>query len=231
MKLKFVKMPLLLCSVLLSHANAEEAAPNTLTDIEKQEGWVLLFDGKTADQWRNFKKEDLSDKWKIEDGALVLTGRGGGDLVTKEEFKAFELTLDYKISEGGNSGLMYHVKETENSTWSTGPEVQIQDNKDAHDPQLAGWLYQLYPAEKDATKPAGEWNTLRILITPEKCIHWMNGEKYVEYVKGSKEWHEKVAASKFTKMKNFGKPTSGHIALQDHGNVVSFRNIKIREIK
>lgn len=231
MYLKFMKLPALLCSAFLSHASAQEAAPNTLTEAEKKEGWTLLFDGKTAEHWRNFKKDDLSDKWVVKDGALTLTGGGGGDIVTKKEFEAFELTIDYKISKAGNSGLMFHVKETEKTPWLTGAEVQIQDNVDGHDPQKSGWLYQLYPAEKDATKPAGEWNTIRILITPEKCVHWMNGEKYVEYVKGSKDWDEKVAASKFKEWANFGKPTEGHIALQDHGDVVSFRNIKIRVIE
>jgi hypothetical protein len=171
---------------------------------------------------------------------LTLTGKGGGDIVTKEQYGAFEFTLDYKISKAGNSGLMYHVKETDKAPYFTGPEVQIQDNVDGKDPQKAGWLYQLYPAMTDATKPAGEWNTLRILITPEKCEQYMNGVKYCEYVKGSKDWDEKVAKSKFAKwegkdkatgeMVGFGKPTSGYICLQDHGNVVSFRNIKIRPI-
>ncbi|MGE9266462.1 MAG: 3-keto-disaccharide hydrolase [Verrucomicrobiales bacterium] len=204
---------------------------NALSAEEKEAGWKLLFDGKSAEHWRNFKKEGVSEKWEVKDGALVWTEKGAGDIITKEQFDAFELTLDYKISKGGNSGLMYHVLETAGTPWQTGPEIQIQDNVDGHDPQKAGWLYQLYPADIDATKPAGEWNTLRILITPEKCVHWMNGKKYVEYVKGSKDWDERVAKSKFHKFEGFGKATKGHICLQDHGNVVSYRNIKIREVK
>jgi hypothetical protein len=214
---------------------------NELTSAEKEVGWVNLFDGKSADNFRNYNKADLNPLWKVADGELTLTGKGGGDIVTKEQYGAFELTLDYKISKGGNSGLMYHVKETDKAPYYTGPEVQIQDNVDGKDPQKAGWLYQLYPAMTDATKPAGEWNTLRILITPEKCEQYMNGVKYCEYVKGSKDWDEKVAKSKFAKweakdkatgeMVGFGKATKGYICLQDHGNVVSFRNIKIRPIK
>ena len=212
---------------------AGEEMVNVLTEDEKKAGWVLLFDGESTEHFRNFKKEGISPKWVVEDGALTLTGRGGGDILTKKEYGAFEFSVDYKISKGGNSGLMYHVKETAGTPWRTGPEVQIQDNVDGHDPQKAGWLYQLYrPAEGvDATKPAGEWNTLRILITPEKCAHWMNGTKYVEYVKGSEDWKKKVAASKFGKFDGFGEATRGHICLQDHGNVVSFRNIKVREVK
>lgn len=201
---------------------------NVLSEAEKAEGWTLLFDGKSMENFRNYKKEDLSDKWIVKDGAFTLTEKGGGDIITKEQYAAFEIKLDYKISEGGNSGLMYHVQETEQTPWRTGPEVQIQDNAKGKDPQKAGWLYQLYPAETDATNPAGEWNTMHIIISPEKCVHFMNGVKYCEYVKGSEDWDAKVAASKFSKFENFGKPTKGHINLQDHGNVVSFRNVKIK---
>lgn len=212
---------------------ADDHKANELTDAEKKAGWTLLFDGKSADQFRNYKGEGIKDAWKVKDGALTLTQKGGGDIITKKQFEAFEFKVDYRISIGGNSGLMFHVTETEAKPWQTGAEIQIQDNVKGHDPQKAGWLYQLYkPAEGvDATKPAGEWNTLHILITPEKCVQWMNGTKYVEYVKGSDDWNKRVAASKFSKFKNFGKPTKGHLCLQDHGNVVSFRNIKVREIK
>lgn len=212
---------------------AEHHNSNELTDSEKKEGWTLLFDGESTEHFRNYKSEGVKDAWQVKDGALTLTKGGGGDIITKKEYDAFEFTIDYRISVAGNSGLMFHVAETESSPWRTGAEIQIQDNEKGHDPQKAGWLYQLYKPEPviDTTKPAGEWNTLRILITPEKCVHWMNGTQYVEYVKGSEDWDKRVAASKFKAYENFGKPTKGHICLQDHGNVVSFRNIKIREIK
>ncbi|MEM9941088.1 MAG: DUF1080 domain-containing protein, partial [Planctomycetota bacterium] len=140
------------------------------------------------------------------------------------------LKLDYKIARGGNSGLMYHVTEDMPRPWQTGPEVQIQDNARGHDPQKAGWLYQLYPSDVDATRPAGRWNTLHIVITPEKCEQYVNGVRYCQYVKGSPDWNQKVAKSKFSKMPLFGKANNGHICLQDHGNEVAFRNIKIRRI-
>ncbi|HEX4145052.1 MAG TPA: DUF1080 domain-containing protein [Pirellulales bacterium] len=210
-------------------AGADEA-PNTLSDAEAKAGWKLLFDGKTTSGWRNFKKPDISPGWKVEDGALVRAEKGAGDIITDEQFGAFELVLDYKIAPEGNSGLMYHVSEEANRPPMVGPEVQIQDNKLGHDPQLSGWLYQLYPSKEDATKPAGEWNHLRILITPAKCEHWMNGVKYCEYVIGSDDWDARVAKSKFAKWPTFGKPTRGHICLQDHNSLVSFRNIKIRPI-
>jgi len=161
---------------------------------------------------------------------LTLTGKGGGDIITKEQFGAFELVLEYRISPRGNSGVIYHVTEEEKRPWQTGPEIQIQDNSHGHDPQKAGWLYQLYAADVDATNPPGEWNELRILITPETCKHWMNGTPYVEYVKGSADWQERYEASKFVKYPKFGQADRGHICLQDHGNVVSFRNIKIRRL-
>jgi len=215
----------------LAQTATAEAPINQLSEAEAKAGWTLLFDGKDVSQFRNYKKEDVSDGWKIEDGVLSRVGKGAGDIITRKQYGAFELQLDYRISEGGNSGLMYHVTETEQTPWRTGPEIQIQDNVDGHDPQKADWLYQLYKSDVDATKPAGEWNTLRVLITPEKCVQWMNGKQYCEYVKGSDDWKERVAKSKFSKYPNFGVPTSGHICLQDHGNLVSFRNIKIREVK
>ncbi len=221
----------IMVTLLSSVLAAADAPHNTLSDAEKAAGWKLLFDGKTADAWRNFKKDTMGEGWKVQDGALVRADKGAGDIITKDPFDAFELTLDYNISKGGNSGLMFHVTEAEKTPWMSGPEIQIQDNVDGHDPQKAGWLYQLYKSDTDATKPAGEWNTLRIVISPSKCEQYMNGVKYCEYVKGSKDWDERVAASKFSKMPAFGKSTKGHICLQDHGNLVSFRNIKIRPIE
>lgn len=232
-----MKRLLLPVFLVLSLAARLCAADNELTTAEKTAGWKLLFDGKDASQsWRNFKKETLSDKWAVQDGALTLTGKGGGDIVTKEQFESFELSIDWKISEGGNSGVMFKVQEIGGAPYLTGPEAQIQDNVKGHDPQKAGWMYGLYPAAEDKTKPTGEWNTfvLKCQKTPAgtfKCEHTMNGTKYVEYEIGSADWAEKVAKSKFASWKDFGKADKGHICLQDHGNVVSFRNIKIRELK
>ena len=225
--------------LLPAFAIADDQSANKLTDAEEKAGWKLLFDGETTKGWRNFKKDAINPGWKVVDGTLTRAAGGAGDIITTDKYDAFELSIDYKISKGGNSGIMYHVTEEANTPWMTGPEIQIQDNKDGHDPQLAGWLYQLYKPENDpktgkpvdATKPAGEWNRLVILITPEKCTHTMNGVKYVEYVKGSKDWDERVAKSKFAQMPHFGKPTDGYLSLQDHGNEVAYRNIKIREVK
>ncbi len=209
----------------------DERVPNTLTQEEKDNGWKLLFDGKTTNGWRNFGKEDLNEGWQVVDGALSKTSPQAGDIVPDEEFAAFELILEYRIGKAGNSGLMYHVLESNRYPWQSGPEIQIQDNVDGHDPQKSGWLYQLYKSDTDATKPAGEWNEIRILITPEKCEQYMNGVKYCEYVKGSDDWNERVAASKFGSMEGFGKSDSGYICLQgDHQGDLAFRNVRIRVI-
>lgn len=201
------------------------------SQVQAADGWHALFDGTSTDSFRNYKKDTISDGWKIVDGALVKTRKGAGDIVTKKKYGAFELELEFKISEAGNSGIMYHVTEENEKPWHSGAEIQIQDNVDGHDPQKCGWLYQLYAADIDATKPAGQWNKLRIVISPKKCEHYMNGKKYVEYVKGSDDWDAKVAASKFSKFANFGKATEGHLCFQDHGDEVAYRNIRIRELK
>src|SRR5207237_10087811 len=125
-------------------ASSESSAPNTLTDAEKAAGWKLLFDGKSLDGWHNFKKPDVKPGWKVQDGTLsCVDPKNAGDIVTADQYDWFELQLDYNISEGGNSGIMYHVTDAGGTAWQTGPEIQLQDNQHAHDPQLAGWLYEL----------------------------------------------------------------------------------------
>ncbi len=218
------------------YLHAEEAVGtstplNQLTSEEQQQGWKLLFDGKSFDGWHNYKQDKVSDGWKIVDGAMVMSRKGAGDICTNDQYAAFELSLDFKIVPAGNSGVMYHVKETGGAPWFSGPEIQIQDNEKGHDPQKCGWLYQLYPATVDATKPAGQWNTLRVIISPTKCEHYMNGVKYCEYVIGSEDWNRKVAASKFSAFEGFGAAGSGVICLQDHNDEVAYRNIKIRTLK
>ncbi|MEM1070723.1 MAG: family 16 glycoside hydrolase [Planctomycetota bacterium] len=215
-----------------------EDATNKLTESEQRSGWKMLFDGETTDGWRNYKKSEVSDGWKIIDGALTRAGRGAGDIITDKKYDSFELSLEYKISKGGNSGVMFHVEETNGPPWHTGPEIQVQDNVDGHDPQLAGWLYQLFQPSMDrstrkpidATRPAGEWNQLYIRIKPGDSEVCMNGVRYYRFNVGNPNWLKKVAQSKFSKFPGFGKAGSGHICLQDHGNEVAYRNIKIREI-
>jgi hypothetical protein len=229
-------MALVLVSALRLNA-ADSSAVNTLTDAEKAAGWKLLFDGKDITGWHNFRAEGVKPGWQVKDGALVCVDpHNAGDIVTEDQFGAFELQLDYNISEAGNSGIMYHVSDQGRSAWASGPEFQLEDNEKAADKIRCGWLYALYQPPDDpktgkpldATKPVGEWNHVRLLVTPEKCEHEINGVKYFEYVIGSDDFKARVAKSKFGTMPLFAKAETGHIALQgDHGQV-SFRNIKIK---
>lgn len=239
-------LPALLLAIDVCQA---EVPVNGLTDAEQRSGWELAFDGETTDGWRNYKKEGISEGWVVKDGALTRAEKGAGDIITEKKYKFFEISLEYNISKEGNSGLMFHVAETDGPPWHTGPEVQIQDNVDGHDPQKAGWLYQLYkpskpawaknfedlagistPDDTDATRPAGEWNNLYLRIAPNQCEVAMNGVSYFKFNLGDGQWKKLVEASKFAKFENFGRMGEGHICLQDHGNLVSFRNIKIREL-
>lgn len=219
---------------------AEASKNNTLTEAETKAGWQLLFNGKDFTGWNNFKSDKVRKGWQVVDGDLVCVDpHDAGDLCTKGEYDWFELQLDFKMGEGANSGIMYHVTNAAGAAWGTGPEVQLEDNAKAADKQRCGWLYALYQppvdpktnAPLDATKPAGEWNHLRLLISPEKCVHEINGVKYFEYVLGSEDFKKRVAASKFGSMKNFAKFDKGFLCLQgDHG-AVSFRNIKLLPVK
>ena len=227
-------------SMALQLGAAGESTPNTLTDAEKAAGWKLLFNGKDLSGWHNFKKEGVRPGWQVKDGALACVDpHNAGDIVSTDKYDWFELELDFNMSEGANSGIIFHVTDEGGAVWATGPEIQLEDNAKAGDPQKCGWLYGLYkPANDpatgkpiDATKPAGQWNHFRVVISPEKCIHEMNGVKYVEYVLGSEDFKARVAKSKFGSMPKFAKSDSGYLALQgDHGQV-SFRNIKIRPLE
>lgn len=224
----------LVALVALSPALHQEAL-NTLSAEEKAEGFALLFDGKTADHWRAFKKTEMPKGWKIEDGALTFKpGEEGGDIITKEQYDDFDLRLEWKVAEGGNSGIMFRVSEEGRSTWETGPEMQVLDDakhNDGKNPMTsAGSCYGLYACSTKTVKPAGEWNAVRIVVEGKNVQHWLNGVKVVEYELFSEDWEKRVAAAKFTNMPNYGRIPKGHIALQDHGDVVSYRNLRIRRL-
>src|SRR5262245_8215039 len=164
-------------------ATVVAAAEPKLTEAEKHAGWRLLFDGKTTDGWRNFKKDAISNGWSVKDDALTRTGEGAGDIVSQDQFDNFELSIEYRIVPEGNSGIGFHVSEDGDDAWYySGPEVQVQDNVKGHDPQKSGWLYGLYRPGKDpatgettdATRPAGEWNQVQLRVTREGCEINMN---------------------------------------------------------
>lgn len=205
---------------------------NQLSPSESRRGWKLLFDGTSTAGWHNFRGKGVGSGWVIKDGVLTSADSSkAGDILTDDQYQYFELKLDYNIAKGQNAGIMFHVEDAGGAPWHSGPEVQLFDNASNPNVQQAGWLYDLIPAKIDATKPAGEWNTLRIVIDKKKCFTEMNGKRYYEFVLGSDDFKARVAKSKFNEYKNFGVLGKGHIAIQgDHG-VVSYRNIKIREIK
>lgn len=195
-------------------------------------GWRPLFDGKSLKGWRGFKKAEPPPGWKVEGGMLVRFAEGG-DIVTEEEFGDFELSLEWKISEGGNSGVFYRALESTQLIWHNAPEYQILDNakhKDGQNPMTsAGSCYALYPPLKDVTKPVGQWNETRIVAKGKHVEHWLNGTRLLEYEVGSDDWQKRVAASKFKAYPGFGEQMKGRISLQDHESLVWYRNIRIRE--
>ena len=215
-----------------------QAQENQLPLAEIKAGWKPLFDGKSVDAWRNFKKQTVNPAWQVREGTLVRAADGAGDIITRDQYGNFELLLEYRIGKGGNSGLMFKVTEEGERPYHTGPEVQIQDNVNGSDPQKSGWLYQLYQTGPnpftgkilDATRPAGEWNKIRLLVCEDRAELFMNGRQYWTCKIGDKAWNDRVAKSKFAAMPGFGTAARGHICLQDHGNEVAFRNIRIREV-
>ncbi len=222
---------LLAVAVCLAATTTIRAAePNTLSGAEKEAGWVLLFDGKTKEGWRGYNKPDAPEKWVVDDGALK--GKGGGDLMTKGQYDNFELSLEWTLPKGGNSGIIYHVAETKGPSYVTGPEIQVLSEMKPGNKNSCGSCYDLYGPTKDVLKPNGEWNQMRIVVKPGGHVeHWMNGEKICEYTIGSDDWNQRVANSKWKNQPQFGKIAKGYICLQDHGNEVWYRDIKIREIK
>jgi hypothetical protein len=199
-------------------------------------GWKILFDGKSTDSWRSYRGTTFPRTgWVVENGCLRHRAKaGGGDIVTKEKFENFELKLEWKVAPGGNSGIMYRVSEEGLATWHTGPEMQILDNERHNDGKnpltSAGSLYALIAPSKDVSKPAGEFNHVRLIVNGDHVEHWLNGEKIVEYELNSKDIQTRIANSKFKDYPKFAREKTGHIALQDHGDDVWFCNIKIREL-
>lgn len=219
-------------------------AQNTLTEKEKADGFVLLFDGKTSDGWRGYKKDYFPDKWVIEDGTLHFnpeTDGKGGDIVYNKKFSDFHLKIEWKIAEGGNSGIFYLGSEDEafKAIYQTAPEMQVLDNEKHPDAKLgtdgnrkSGSLYDLIPADPQNSKGAEKWNSAEVICKDGHVIHMQNGEKVVEYNYDNQMWKALVARSKFPGLNPdwVNLQESGFIGLQDHGNHVWFRNIKIKEL-
>lgn len=209
----------------------------TLSLEEQQAGWKMLFDGKTTEGWRGFKMDHAPAAWVVtQKGELYFSKKknSGGDIMTIAEYGNFELQLEWKIAKGGNSGIMFWVTEDDEYAWKTGPEMQVLDNahhKDGGNTKTsAGSNYALHEASRVVTRPIGEYNAVRLVVNGTHIEHWLNGVKIVEYEIGSPDWEARVAASKFATMPKYGRNRRGHIVLQDHGDKVWYRNIRIRPL-
>jgi Domain of Unknown Function (DUF1080) len=218
---------------------------NILTDAQKADGWQLLFDGQSTNGWHKYGGIKVGSAWKVADGTLYLDTtekkdwqiKDGGDIITDEEFENFHLKLEWKISKDGNSGIIFLIHEDTAKyqwPWHTGPEMQILDNSGHADSKItkhrAGDLYDLISSSKETVKAPGEWNLAEIKILNGKLDFYLNGENIVSTTLWDDNWKKMVAGSKFVKMPDFGTYKKGKIGLQDHGNLVWFRNVMIKKL-
>jgi cytochrome c len=227
--------------------NAYNVNHNQLSEQEQADGWQLLFNGQTLNGLRNYNSDTLGERWTIDEGTLHLTGRtpedegwttpGGGDVViTPEPVTNFELRLEWKLAKDGNSGILYNVKEKPEleHAYQSGPEYQLLDNPGHPDGKIekhrAGDLYDLIKSKFVTVLPAGQWNRTRLVVNNGKIEHWLNGYKLVETDMNTGQWQQLINNSKFADWHNFAKTPGGHVLLQDHGDKVWFRNIKMRNL-
>ncbi len=247
MKTKIASL-LLAVATLFIAASAQNKTPvNRLTRAEKAAGWRLLFDGKTFDGWRGFHSDKVPAGWAIEEGCIKKVpaqgelGQAGGDLITLDQFENFEFSIEWKLSKGANSGIKYLISENLPPTGGSGVSFEYQVLDDENHPdakagiagnRTAGSLYDLIPASKaKKLKPMGEFNRTRIVVKGNHIEHWLNGVKVVAFERGGEKLKQHIAESKFKNTKGFGETAKGHILLQDHGDAVWYRNIKIRTLK
>lgn len=250
MKTNIVSAILILSFLFHASFSVAQAQANTLTPKEKRRGWHLLFDGKTPKGWIGANSPQFPSKpggWIVKDGMMIIQNSGGeeaknvGDIITRDQYSAFDLVFDFRMSRGANSGVKYFVTLTEVTGGSAiGLEYQILDDVIHPDAKLGRYgnrklasLYDLIPAKKPATiiRPIGQWNTGRIIVYPDNRVeHYLNGVKVLEYKRGSSRFRELVKISKYKKWKDFGEAAQGHILLQDHGFEVGYRNIKIKAL-
>ncbi len=241
MKIKNLLLMACIGVFALTSCVEKDAPHNQLTESQKSDGWELLFDGTTLDNWRDYNGEELTGPWFVENGTIQAKGGGGdasGYIVTKKEYENFELTWDWKIAAEGNSGILYHVVENQKFKvpYVTAPEFQLIDDEGFTSP-LEDWQktaadYAMHTTDPAKTniKPAGEWNTSKILFDNGHVEHWLNGEKVIEFEAWTDDWHERKNSGKWADAPEYGLAKKGLICLQDHGSAAWFRNVKIKEL-
>jgi len=215
---------------------------NTAFSAKPSDGWISLFDGKSLDGWRGYNGVEIEDAWIAKNGILRLKNRPKGsehvNIITEEIYDDFDLRFEWKVEEGTNSGVMFHVGEGPKQPYLTGPEYQVLDNfgfrsgkgEPVGPVEHSGSHYAIEAAVKDMTKPIGEWNQGRIMVKGNHVEYWLNGVKTAEYEMHSPKWKEQVANAKFSKWKDYCSLGKGHIGLQDHGHRVWFRKLKIKKL-
>ncbi len=244
MFMKFVATVVMTAAVagMPASVSAQASAPaNQLTPAETRAGWTLLFNGTSLDGWRGYKQPDATtSRWRVADGTLTLEKndgkdtRGARDIITTAAYDSFELAWEWRVSEGGNSGLKYFVLEDQNS--AIGHEYQLIDDERHADAKVGphrqtAALYDVMAAAARPLRPAGQWNQSRVLVNGRHVEHWLNGTRVLQYELESAELKKAVAGSKFKDIARFGTVVKGHVLLQDHGDQVSYRNIKIKPVK
>ena len=234
------------CSEKKKEEKATEAKSEQSAEVQKPDGeWISLFDGKTLNGWKQYGHDEITELWKAEDGMIVCYGEGHGEadgemrgsLITKDHFGNFELELEWKISPTGNSGILYHVVEKPEygHAYDTGPEYQLIDDEGfpakLKDAQKTGSAYDMYAAPADKKlNPPGEWNTSKIVYKNGHVVHWLNGEKIIEYDENSDDFKTRYENSKWVEYPGWNKYKEGAIGLQDHGSKIWFRNIRIKKL-
>ncbi|GAB1414997.1 DUF1080 domain-containing protein [Paludibacter sp.] len=249
MRKTFYFLTIILASMnIIACAGPSKKQNKKNNDAKETSEWITLFDGTSLDGWRGYNRKDVPGAWSIDNGALKISGSGqgeagnkdGGDIIFDRKFKNFELTFEWKVSKGGNSGIFYLAQEkADQPIWKSSPEYQILDNVNHLDARLgkngnrqSASLYDLIPAVPQNSKPYGEWNTGGIIVFKGTVIHMQNGENVVEYHLWTDDWKKMVDGSKFKGWEDFinagGENKEGYIGFQDHGDDVWFRNIKIK---
>jgi Domain of Unknown Function (DUF1080). len=241
-KLFVALVPVVLLACHSSSKTSGQAVSNTLSAAEKKQGFTLLFDGTSKNGWHIYNNKSDGSAWKVDSGTIYLdkaakqAGAGGGDLTTDDEFENFHLKLDWKIDSAGNSGIIFlsHEDPKFPASYQTGPEMQIIDNAGHRDARIdkhrGGDLYDLIAAVPQNTNPWGQWNSVELIINKGKLEYYQNGVKVVTTTLWDDNWKEMVSKSKFKNWPDFAKFNKGHIVLQDHGDRVWFRNIRIRKL-